>query len=423
VLVVGAGLAGLSAAVHLEEMGADFRLIEAAPRAGGHAVTVEDEGFLFDRTGHLLHLRDEAIRRRVLGWLGDEHVTVQRRSRVYSHGVYTRYPFQANTFGLPPAVAYECLMGFLEARRSPPARAPENFEEFCLAHFGAGIARHFMLPYNERLWGVPPREITADWCQRFVPLPSVEDVVAGAVGLNDRELGYNASFLYPRRGIGELPRAMVRGLRAPVETGRPLRALDWRRRLAHLDGETIAYERLITTMPLDALGRLLIDPPAAVAAACGALRCTGLRYLDVALDAPLRHDFHWVYVPEPRGPFYRVGAYSHFSPGVAPAGKASLYVELADRGPPDLATLGPAVARHLVEMGLIGHEGEVRFMRPRSIDHAYVIFDHQYFPSLAVIRPFLAACSITSTGRYGGWNYSSMEDALIFGREAARALL
>jgi protoporphyrinogen oxidase len=423
VLIVGAGLAGLSAAVHLEDAGAPFRLIERAPQPGGHAVTTEDEGFLFDRTGHLLHLRDEGIRERVLGWLGDRLVAVQRRSRVYSHGVYTRYPFQANTFGLPPRVAYECLMGFLAAQRSPPAREPDNFEDFCLAHFGEGIARHFMLPYNERLWGVSPREITAAWCQRFVPLPSVEDVVAGAVGLNDRELGYNASFLYPRRGIGELPAAMARSLRAPIELGRPLRALDWKNRLAHLDGETIAYDRLITTAPLDALGRLLVDPPPEVAAAFGALRCTGLHYLDVAIDAPLRRDFHWIYVPEARFPFYRVGAYSHFSPEVAPAGCSSLYVELADRCPPDMATLGPRVARHLVEMGLIGGEHEVRFMRPRAIGHAYVIYDHQYLPSLAVLRPFLDAHGITSTGRYGGWNYSSMEDALIFGREAARALL
>src|ERR1039458_2428152 len=37
---------------------------------------------------------------------------------------------------------------------------------------GAGISKHFMIPYNERLWGVSPSEITAAWCSRFVPLPN-----------------------------------------------------------------------------------------------------------------------------------------------------------------------------------------------------------------------------------------------------------
>jgi protoporphyrinogen oxidase len=73
-----------------------------------------------------------------------------------------------------------------------------------------------------------------------------------------------------------------------------------------------------------------------------------------------------------------------------------------------------------VEMGIIDAEGAVRFARLRRIDHAYVVFDHAYEGSLEVIRPFLAGAAILSTGRYGGWNYSSMEDALIFGRDAAK---
>ena len=39
-----------------------------------------------------------------------------------------------------------------------------------------------MIPYNTKLWGVHPREITSEWCSRFVPLPKLEDVVKGAVG-------------------------------------------------------------------------------------------------------------------------------------------------------------------------------------------------------------------------------------------------
>ena len=98
--------------------------------------------------------------------------------------------------------------------REAQAPEPRNFEEFCLKFFGEGFSRHFMIPYNQKLWGVHPREITAEWCSRFVPRPKLEDVIAGAVGLNDRELGYNTHFLYPARGIGELTRALARGARA-----------------------------------------------------------------------------------------------------------------------------------------------------------------------------------------------------------------
>lgn len=415
--ILGAGLTGMSAGHHLQE---GFEIHERLGQPGGHAITLEQQGYRFDRTGHLLHLRDEKIGAWVRGLLGEDVRTVQRKSRVFSQGVYTRYPYQANTFGLPPQVAYDCLTGYLQAREHE-AQVPEprNFEEFCLKFFGRGFSEHFMIPYNQKLWGVHPRDITAAWCSRFVPRPKLEDVIAGAVGLNDRELGYNTDFLYPARGIGELSRALARGLGDAIRLGRAPRAIDWRRRkLLFADGET-PYEALISTAPLDTLVSLLVDPPAEIADASKRLVCNPLFYLDVALDRPCGVDMHWVYVPEPRYPFYRVGCYSNFSELMAPAGKACLYVELASREPPEIGALLPDVIAGLVEMQIIDRPEDVRFAELRRIDHAYVVFNHDYYEALAAIVPFLQEQRIVSSGRYGGWNYSSMEDALIFGRDAA----
>lgn len=418
VAVLGAGLTGMSAAFHLRRAGVPHRIFERLPHPGGHAITIEDSGYRFDRTGHLLHLRDPETRALALSWIGDDYVEIPRRSMIWSHGVYTRYPFQANTFGLPPEVAYACLHGFVKAHHASDQPAPKTFEEFCLQHFGEGISRHFMIPYNTRLWGVPPSEITADWCSRFVPIPKLEDVLAGAVGLNDREIGYNARFVYPVLGIGELSKGLARAV-PQIELSRAPRSIDWKRRELRFDDEVVRYDALISTAPLSVLLSLCADLPAPVAEAASRLRCTHLYYLDVALNGPCRKPLHWVYVPEAKYPFYRVGCYSNFSPLLAPPGKASLYVELADRGAPDLPRLLPEVAAGLLEMGIIDVPHAIRFARVRRIDHAYVIFDHSYFPALDVIRPFLEAANIVSTGRYGGWNYSSMEDALRFGQEGA----
>jgi protoporphyrinogen oxidase len=420
VAVLGAGLTGLSAGLELTRAGVPHRIYERLPVAGGHAVTTLEDGYRFDRTGHLLHLRDPELRAEVLAWLGGDCLEIARRSVVWSNGVYTRYPFQANTFGLPPHVANECVLGFVQAHFAPPGPEPKNFEEYCLRHFGAGITRHFMVPYNARLWGVPPTEITSDWCRRFVPLPKLEDVIAGAVGLNDRELGYNQRFLYPRLGIGELPRAMHRQLTS-VELGRAPQRIDLRARVLELADERVPFVALISTIPLPVLLGLLDPVPPEVRAAAAKLRATHLYYLDVALERAPKTDFHWAYVPEAKYPFYRVGCYSHFSPDLAPPGAGSLYVELADREPPVLERVLPDVTRGLVDMGVIDGPEQIRFARIRRIDFAYVVFDHAYYDALAVIRRFLAEARIVSTGRYGGWQYGSMEDALLEGRAAARA--
>jgi protoporphyrinogen oxidase len=415
--ILGAGLTGMSAGHHLQH---GFEIHERLPHAGGHAITVEQQGYRFDRTGHLLHLRDAAMRTWIEGLFDGQLRFVQRKSRVFSHGVYTRYPYQANTFGLPPQVAYECLTGYLEARaREAETPEPADFEQFCLKYFGRGFSEHFMIPYNQKLWGVHPREITAAWCSRFVPRPKLEDVIAGAVGLNDRELGYNIDFLYPARGIGELSRLLAAGLGAAIRLGHAPRAIDWRKRKLLFDDGEVPYQVLISSAPLDQLVPILLDAPAEVTRAAERLLCMPLLYLDVALERPCGVDMHWAYVPEPRYPFYRVGCYSNFSAQMAPPGKANLYVELAARVAPDVDALRSEVIAGLCEMQIIERPADVRFAELRRIDHAYVVFNHDYYAALQVIQPFLEQHQIISCGRYGGWNYSSMEDALMFGREAA----
>lgn len=418
VLVLGAGLTGMAAAHQLKARGVPFRLLERLEKPGGHVVTSEEDGYRFDRTGHLLHLRDPEMRAKVLGWIGD-HVEVQRSSVVWSHGRYTRYPYQANTFGLPPEVAYACLKGFIDAHFASNKPVVRNFEEFCLVHFGKGISDNFMIPYNTKLWGASPQDITADWCSRFVPLPKLDDVLAGAVGKNDRELGYNASFLYPTRGIQALTDGMARELGDCLELSRALVSIDPVRREVALNDEVIHYQMLISTMPMSSLLALCQGLPEAVAQAASQLVCNPLYYLDVALNEPAGKPYHWVYVPEMAYPFYRVGCYSNFSKAMAPPGKAGLYVELASRQEPNLDSLLPEVTAGLVQMGYVSSARGVRFARLRRIDHAYVVFNHAYYPALSVIGPYLEGMQIRSTGRYGGWNYSSMEDALIFGRDAA----
>ncbi|MCA9647620.1 MAG: FAD-dependent oxidoreductase [Polyangiaceae bacterium] len=426
VAIIGAGLTGLSAAHRLEAQGRDYRVIERLSHVGGHAITLEEAGYRFDRTGHLLHLRDPRTRERVLSWIGP-HEEVQRRSAVFSHGVYTRYPYQANTFGLPPQVANDCLLGFIEAHFRKEKPEAKNFEEFCRLNFGDGISDHFMIPYNCRLWGVHPKEITAEWCQRFVPLPKLEDVVAGAVGLNDRELGYNTHFVYPEQGIGALPQGMLAALPEASRAERLLleaqiARVDSKRKKLHLsDGRAIEYRHLISTAPLDVLLGLM-DLPQQVAVAAKQLRCTHLYYLDVASRAPAGKPLHWAYVPEERYPFYRVGCYSNFSAAMAPEGGSCYYVELASREAPELTQLLPEVTDGLVEMGLLPSAEALVFARLRRIDHAYVIFDHNYYGALNVIRPYLESQGIISAGRYGDWNYSSMEDALLFGERAVDQL-
>jgi protoporphyrinogen oxidase len=422
VVVLGAGLTGMSAALTLADRGVDHWLVEKQSEVGGLATTCSDSGYRFDRTGHLLHLRDSRRRQRILSMLDEPPLQISRRSFVFSEGVFTRYPYQSNAQGLPPATAYACVLDFIRAHGQPPPAPPNNFEDYCRVHFGNSIAERFMLPYNRRLWGVEPREITTAWCDRFVPIPTLEDVLAGALGHERRELGYNTTGIYPRGGIGEFSQAIGRRMTSLLLRSEP-RHIDSQSHRVSFDDWSCTYRTLISSLPLPTLLHLIGDLPEPVASAGRQLRCSPLYYLDLALNRAPPHDMHWAYVPEDRFPFYRVGNYSAFSEAMAPPHAACLYVELVDRDEPVLDRIWPSVRAGLQEMRFIQRPDDVAFCRVRQLDHAYVIYDHHRQQALELIDGYLKSAGIVSTGRYGGWNYSSMEDALEFGEQAARIAL
>ena len=423
VVILGGGLTGISTAFHLRR---PWLLLEKESRLGGHARTDETQGFHFDKTGHWLHLRDPYMKSLVNELLPNQLVPVARKARIFSHGVLTRYPFQANLYGLPPQIISECLVDFVRAQQDSSSLEPaRNFEDFCLKKFGNGISRHFMIPYNSKLWGVHPREITAEWCSRFVPTPKLEDVIKGAVGDVPPELGYNISFLYPQKGgIETLTRAFVSRLAGgEVLLSTPVDKIDLRARTVTFAGETRAWNSVVASIPLPELVARLTDAPREIEEAAAKLRCTPVRYLNVATKSSPNADFHWIYVPEEQYPFYRVGIYTNAVPAMAPPGRGSLYVELSDRGPmPRVDDIMPDVARALAAAGAINSADDVLFAELKELKYAYVVFDDNYYSAVAMIIKYLESHGVYPRGRYGSWIYNAMEDSILAGRDIALTL-
>ena len=432
VVILGGGLAGLSAAFFSPHR---WRLIEKSERVGGLAKTELIDGFLFDPTGHWLHLRDPEITRLVTTqWLPDGLISVQRRSAIYSRGVFTRFPYQVNTHGLPAEVVAENLIGFVEAQygeagRELREREPNNFEEFILRYMGKGFAKNFMLPYNRKLWTVEPSLLSAAWCGRFVPKPKLKEVVEGALGIAADDIGYNASFRYPKEGgIEALPKAILKHASGgEVSVNLEPSWIDWKSKTIGLSsGEELAYSHLISTIALPQLVRCLAAGPslvpAGVIAAARRLKATTVTYVSVAVRGPNRHPWHWVYLPEPQFRSYRVGSPSAVYPRLAPEGCCSFYAEYSHRGELSTKQCEQLAIEELVHARMIERAEDVLFAKAREIANAYVLYDDEYGPAKAEILKFLAHAGIQTAGRYGQWEYSSMEDAIIAGRQCAQSI-
>jgi protoporphyrinogen oxidase len=433
ILIVGAGLAGLSTAYHLS--GTPYRLFERESEIGGLCRSYRKDGFTFDYTGHLLHFRQAQIKALIEGLLAGRLQQHRRRSFIYSHRTYTEYPFQVNTHGLPAEVVRDCLLGFIATLTRPATTPPEqrSFLAWIHENLGEGMARHFMVPFNEKLWQVSLEELTSDWVSWLIPKPELKDVINGALGIKDKAFGYNPTFLYPRRGgIETLPQAFLPGI-AAVACGHSLLEIDTERRQATFlrrgpDGrsETVIeeYEFLVSTIPVPELVRRCTVLPAAVREAADGLRCVSVYNINLGIARERVSDKHWIYFPEPAYPFYRAGFPMNFSPALGPPGCSSLYVEISHQ--PTAPIAEPELLRRvrsgLEQADILRREDEIVVSDVKDIRYAYVLFDRHRARVLPAILAELERHGLHSIGRYGRWEHSSMEDAISQGKQMAERL-
>jgi protoporphyrinogen oxidase len=438
IVIIGGGLTGLSTALHLS--GEDYELFEKGDRVGGLCRSSKVDGFTFDYTGHLLHFRKQEIKTFVKDLLKGQLNGHGRESFIFSKGVFTSYPFQANTHGLPPEVVKECILGFVESfiqhaklkslphsnGRGRKIKNEFSFEDWIVRTFGGGIARHFMIPFNEKLWKRPLNQLTSDWVSWLVPKPNLEDVVNGALGLKRRELGYNPAFFYPKKGgIETLPRMMGKNLNH-VHLREEVESVITKKKILKLkSGRTIRYDVLVSTMPLPELIKNCVDLTPSMKKISSGLEYISVYNVNLGVSRKELSKKHWVYFPEKEFPFYRVGFPMNFSSSLAPKGMSSLYVEISH--PPDVSipqkVLLGKVRKGLVRSGILLKNDEISVSQIQNIDYAYVIFNPFRQKHLPSLLQKLKKLGIYSIGRYGAWEHTSMEDAIFQGKQTAMEIL
>ncbi|MDB5868179.1 MAG: glycosyl transferase group 1 [Polaromonas sp.] len=458
-VVLGAGPTGLAASYHLGE---GSLLIEKGSTVGGWCRSIVDNGFTFDYAGHIMFSNDAYVLDLYKTLLGDNVHWQNREAWIYSKQVYTRYPFQGALYGLPPEVLKECLMGAIEARfgpmkkelpgapisapststatiaaaagRSPVAgviakgaasAAPKNFEEFIYKVWGAGVAKHFAIPYNKKLWAVPLDEMETSWLGGRVPMPDLEEMIDGALRPVTKPMGPNARFGYPLRGgFQALMDGFLPLLEGDVEMQAEVVAVSPSRRTVTLrDGRIYRYDTLISTLALPNLVEAMGDEaPAAVQAAARGLRHVSVRCVNLGIGREALTDKHWIYYPEDTV-FHRIFVQGNASPHCNAPGGFGLTCEITYSEykplPCDGQELIDRCIKDCIAVGMFTAEDAVLAANQVDMPYAYVVYDHERAAHVETIRSWVAQSNILLAGRYSEWEYYNSDHAFVAGKKAA----
>ena len=458
-VVIGAGPTGLAASYH---MGKGSLLLEKGDSVGGWCRSIVDNGFTFDYAGHIMFSNDAYVLDLYDKLLGKNVHWQNREAWIYSKQVYTRYPFQGALYGLPPEVLKECLIGAIEARfgsvkkelpgaaisapsaatatitnaagRSPvagviskggAAAAPKNFEEFIYKVWGAGVAKHFAIPYNKKLWAVPLSEMETSWLGGRVPMPDLEEMIDGALKPVTKPMGPNARFGYPLKGgFQALMDGFLPLLTGDVELQANVAAVSPSRRTVTLtDGRSYCYDTLVSTLALPRLVEAMGDEaPASVQAAAKGLRHVSVRCVNLGIGREALTDKHWIYYPEDTV-FHRIFVQGNASPHCNAPGGFGLTCEITYSEykplPCDGQELIERCIRECIEVGMFTADDVVLAANQVDMPFAYVVYDHDRAAHVQTIRDWVGKSNILLAGRYSEWEYYNSDHAFVAGRNAA----
>ena len=496
-LVIGAGPAGLTAAWEFIEAGRHFPLVvEADHQVGGLSRTINHNGNRMDLGGHrffsksdwvmdwwlrmlpLAQSEDDGLltyQQQTVRLSGSEPIAESpsrqcflvrpRQSRIYFRGQFFDYPVRLNTrllrnLGLPSLFR----IGASYTRSSLFPRQPEsNLEDFLVNRFGYELYSMFFRDYTEKVWGVPCREISAEWGAQRIKGLSVSGAIRHALhsifqapkGYRQRttETSLIEQFLYPVHGPGQLWEEVARKV---VARGGELKLFHRVLRLEHEEGRVthaliqdcatqktvrVAIDQVISTMPLSELSESLTpDAPQSILEIARSLPYRDFMTVGLLVDrmtlAPGRCGVNergmppdnWIYIQDPHVRLGRLQIFNNWSPGmVAAHPHIWLGLEYFCRQGDDLWSLEDTAliafaTRELVSIGLI-KAGAVLDARVVRVPKAYPAYFGAY-QSLDQVKAYLDGfANLFPVGRNGMHRYNNQDHSMLAARCAVETIV
>ena len=417
-VILGAGIAGISAGYHWKKAGIPCVIYEKDDDWGGLCGNFTIDGFRFDRFVHLSFAPDEETQRLFSGKHGMyEHTPLPSN---YYHGVWLRHPAQNNLAPLPAGEKVNIVADFAERPRTV-RQSITRYDEWLRAQYGNCFAERFPFAYTRKYWGVEASELETKWVGVRMYSPDLRQVLRGSYETQDECFYFAKKMYYPRKG----------GFRSILDTCREGLDIRLNRRVVHIDtaeravrfadGSSAHYDRLVSTLPLPEIVRMLDNVPQPVLRAASLLRHTCGYQVSLGFGRPDVARYLWFYIYDEQIPPARVYSPNLKSPDNVPEGCSALQAEVFydNRTPvPPADEVLEKTVNALIGMGLFSRE-DIVVSDIRFEPYANVTFVPDIYENRAVVLEYLRSLGVESIGRFGTWDYKWTHQAFADGRGIA----
>ncbi|SJZ96703.1 NAD(P)/FAD-dependent oxidoreductase [Sediminibacterium ginsengisoli] len=448
VAIIGAGPAGLTAAYLLGKEAQDVTVFEKDPQyVGGISRTESYKGYHFDIGGHRFFSKSKEVEDFWTEILGDEMLERPRSSRIYYNKKFFSYPLVAfealSKLGVIESAL--CVLSYLRAKLFP-VKNPTNFEDWVTNQFGKRLFNIFFKTYTEKVWGIPCKEISADWAAQRIKGLSLSSAIWNALFPKKKSAGGDKgkviktlidSFRYPKYGPGMMwevcaEKSKKMGVQIEMNCGvKDITLADGKWTVLTTDGRSWpGYDYVLSSAPMRELVQSVIPPfPQAAQQSAKAL---GYRdFLTVVLICKDEDAFsdNWIYIHDPSVKVGRIQNFKSWSPYMVPDSAMACYgLEyfcfegdgLWTSSDADLIALA---TREITQIGLTLPAAVVDGYVVRQ-PKAYPVYDQEYKHNVDEIRNALKEYpGLYLVGRNGMHKYNNQDHSMMTAMLAAKNIV
>ena len=444
--IIGAGPAGLTAAYLLAKADQEVVVFEADPTyVGGISRTESYKGFLFDIGGHRFFSKSKEVEDFWTEILAKDLLDRPRSSRIYYNKQFFSYPLVA-TEALTKLGIIEsglCVMSYMKAKAFP-VKDPVNFEDWVINQFGERLYNIFFKTYTEKVWGIPCREISADWAAQRIKGLSLSSAIRNAL-IKPKKTGDKDkiiktlidTFRYPKYGPGmmwEVCADKCRQMGVDIRMNEPVSGIrqvgtQWKMTTKNQE-EFSSFDYVLSSTAMAQLVPFISPPvPAPALEAAGQLKYRDFITVVLILKDKDKFDDNWIYIHDPSVKVGRVQNFKSWSPYMVPDPSMACYgleyfcfegdgmwtasdEEMISLGKKEIEQIGLA-------NGVDVTDGYV--VRQKK---AYPVYDHFYSAHIETIKEGLQDYKgLYLVGRNGMHKYNNQDHSMMTAMLAAKNII
>lgn len=403
-VILGAGIAGISAAYHLKQKGENSVIFEKDNDWGGLCGFFEIDGFRFDRFVHFTFAKDEKIAE-----------LFAKSSPLYAHppvsynywrGCWLKHPAQNNLAPLPIEEKVKIIDSFVNRPRKDVAEI-SDYAEWLRVQYGDYFAENFPFAYTRKYWGVEAKQLETKWVGNRLHVSPLPEVLRGAFAEQQENFYYTKFMNYPKKGgFRSIMNECRKGL--DIRLNKTAVRIDTAaKQVEFADGTAENYDNLISSLPLPEIIKMISDVPENVQNAAKQLRWTCGYQVSLGFNRPDVAKYLWFYIYDEDVPPARVYSPNLKSPDNAPKGCSSLQAEVFFANDAKIADKDEVLRQTVSKLKEICQfkDSDVVVKDIRFEPYANIIFTPEIYESRKVVREWLQARGIKTIGRFGEWDY------------------